>query len=44
MTRQFVILVSALFVGRVGLAGTLWLGNDTGGPVFHTGTDGTLLG
>ena len=46
MTRQFVILVSAAFVlmGRVGLAGTLWLGNDTGGPVFHTGTDGTLLG
>jgi len=46
MTKQSIILASAiiLLLGRVGLAGTLWLGNDTGGPVYHTGTDGTLLG
>jgi len=46
MKRYFGLLVATLLLssGRDGIAGTLWLGNDTVGDVFHVDTDGTLLG
>jgi len=38
------IFLLSLFASRAALSGTLWLGNDGGGSVFHTDVAGNVLG